>query len=144
MAKLFTPLKKKKKGRGESHVEQPRNYAFLLQTLTHIAHRSPFSAAKWTSLVGSRQPSSSVWRCCGRGLPGTSVSFPSFFAGPCMPAHSPGTAGRSTRPEARSYSSTYFRTAKGQQGCFSSWSGDVQPPGTGPDFPVAASCHVRD
>uniref|UniRef100_A0A8C6BNW6 Uncharacterized protein n=1 Tax=Monodon monoceros TaxID=40151 RepID=A0A8C6BNW6_MONMO len=49
--------------------------------------------------------------------------FPSFFAGPCMPAHSPGRAGRSTRPEARSYSSMCFRTAKGQQGWFKSGSG---------------------
>uniref|UniRef100_A0A673TJF5 Uncharacterized protein n=1 Tax=Suricata suricatta TaxID=37032 RepID=A0A673TJF5_SURSU len=46
--------------------------------------------------------------------------FPSFFAGPCMPTHSPGTAGRSIMPGARSYSSTCFRTAKGQQGRFSS------------------------
>uniref|UniRef100_A0A8C4MN65 Uncharacterized protein n=1 Tax=Equus asinus asinus TaxID=83772 RepID=A0A8C4MN65_EQUAS len=51
--------------------------------------------------------------------------FPSFFAGLYMPTHSPGTAGRSTRPEARSYSSKCFRTAKGQQGWFKSRSGDT-------------------
>nr|BAB24889.1 unnamed protein product [Mus musculus]BAB30419.1 unnamed protein product [Mus musculus] len=44
-----------------------------------------------------------------------STGFPSFFAGPCMPTHSPGTAGRSTALEARSYSSMCFQTAKAQE-----------------------------
>lgn len=118
LARLFFPskLKKKKKGRGESPLGEAQNDEFVFRTLKPRTHRSLFSAARWTSLVGSRQPSSSAWRCCGRGLPGTSVSFPSFFAGPCMPAHSPGTAGRSTRPAARSYSSTCFRTARDNRG----------------------------
>lgn len=93
----------------------------------HTTHHSLSSALKWTSLVGSRQPSSSAWQCCGKGLPGRSTSFPSFFAGPCMPAHSHGTAGRNTRPEARNYSSMCSRTAKGQQGWFESCLGDMPP-----------------
>lgn len=128
----------------------------LFQTLTHIhlhtTHHSLFSALKWTSLVGSRRPSSSAWQCCGKGLPGTSTSFPSFFAGPCMPAHSHGTAGRSIRPEAQSYSSTCSRTAKGQQVWFRSrprtchlWKGSGEgeghPPGTNqPGVPASESC----
>uniref|UniRef100_A0A8C0WK05 Uncharacterized protein n=1 Tax=Castor canadensis TaxID=51338 RepID=A0A8C0WK05_CASCN len=53
-----------------------------------------------------------------------STSFPSFFAGPCMPTHSHGTAGRSTMPEARSYSSMCFQTAKAQEEWLESFSGD--------------------
>lgn len=49
-----------------------------------------------------------------------STSSLSFFAGPCMLAHSPGMAGRSTGLEERSYSSMCFRTAKGQEGRFKS------------------------
>lgn len=124
----YFPLPKKKK-HNMIHSEDTQNCQFLFQTLKHInlhiTHHSLFSALKWTSLVGSRQPSSSAWQCCGKGLPGMSTSFPSFFAGPCMPAHSHGTAGRNTRPEARSYSSMCSQTAKGQQGWFESWSGDM-------------------
>lgn len=142
-----------KKGRGQMHFEDTQNCGFsLFWTFKHITHHSLFSASKWTSLVGSRQPSSSAWQCCGKGLPGTSASFPSFFAGPCMPTHSPGMAGRSTMPGARSYSSTCFRTANGQQGWVSSRSGDVPPPvgrrtpasAASPDFPGwRPARHVR-
>uniref|UniRef100_A0A671YEQ7 Uncharacterized protein n=1 Tax=Sparus aurata TaxID=8175 RepID=A0A671YEQ7_SPAAU len=38
---------------------------------------------------------------------------PSSSAGLCMPARSPGTAGRSTEPGARSYSNMCFQTEEG-------------------------------
>uniref|UniRef100_A0A8B9YPH1 Uncharacterized protein n=1 Tax=Bos mutus grunniens TaxID=30521 RepID=A0A8B9YPH1_BOSMU len=69
-----------------------------------------------------------------------STSSLSFFAGPCTPARSPGTAGRSTGPEERSYSSMCFRTAKGQEGRFKSgFSGSVRR-GRGRPCPGLLAC----
>lgn len=123
---LFSPFKK------ALHVEDTQKCQLFwfqnLRTMTlHDTHHSLFSVLKWTSLVGWRQPSSSAWQCCGKGLPGTSTSFPSFFAGPCMPTRSHGMAGRSTTPEAQSCSSMCSQTARGREGRLRPLSRDKPP-----------------
>lgn len=77
------------------------------------SHRSLSVGGRWTSWVGWRPLSSSVWRWSGRGRPGMWAGSPSSSAGLCMPARSPGTAGRSTEPGARSYSNMCFQTEEG-------------------------------
>lgn len=77
-----------------------------------FSHHFPSSVWRWTSLVEWLPLSSSELQCCWTGQPGRWAGSLYAAAGSYRPALSPGRAGRSTVPAARSYSSRCCQTER--------------------------------